>query len=74
MPAPRDRRYGMRAVSRLFGACLVLMAVAPAGHARPLGDMGRAEITALQQRLTEVRCYRGPIDGLASAALQTAVA
>jgi WD40 repeat protein len=63
----------MRAVARLFGACLVLMAAAPAGHARPLGEMGRAEITALQQRLTEVRCYRGPIDGLASAALQTAV-
>jgi Caspase domain/WD domain, G-beta repeat len=68
-----DRRHGMRALRQILLACLIVITGAPAGHARPLGEMSRTEITALQQRLKEISCYRGPIDGLASATLQTAI-
>ena len=62
---------------RLFGSlvrlCVVLLAATLAAQARDLGDMSSAEITALQQRLTDGGCYQGAIDGQASPALQDAI-
>jgi WD40 repeat protein len=63
----------MRALRRLLALCLIVIAAAPAGHARLLHEMSRAEITAVQQRLKEAGCYRGPIDGSTSTTLQTAI-
>jgi WD40 repeat protein len=63
----------VRAFRQIVLACLIVIAAAPASHARLLHEMSRAEITAVQQRLKEASCYRGPIDGLTSTALQTAI-
>lgn len=40
--------------------------------ARDLTTMNGEEIRVLQQRLTDAKCYSGPIDGKISGALETA--
>lgn len=53
--------------------CVLLMG-APALAASPTEGMGRDEITALQRRLIDAKCYAGPADGTASEALAKAIA
>jgi WD40 repeat protein len=62
----------MRALSWMLG--LSLLAVAgTAAQARDLADMNSAEVTALQQRLSDGACYHDAIDGQASPALDAAI-
>ena len=63
----------VRALAWVTGISSLLLAGAQVGEARDLADMNNAEITVLQQRLTDGGCYRGAIDGRASAALQDAI-
>ncbi|MGD0421804.1 MAG: hypothetical protein ABSA68_19870 [Xanthobacteraceae bacterium] len=60
----------MRALSWMLGLWL---AGAAAAQARDLADMSSAEITVLQQRLTDGACYHGAVDGQASPALDAAI-
>jgi hypothetical protein len=52
---------------------IALLAAAPSAQSRDLGDMSSPEIRALQQRLTDGRCYTGAIDGQASPSLEAAI-
>jgi WD40 repeat protein len=65
-----------RSVSRTVLALVAALAAfamsAPQIAARDLSTMSSAEIHVLQQRLADAACYKGPIDGQANAALETA--
>jgi WD40 repeat protein len=53
-------------IARLFRRWLLLLAPAVAlltGAAPPLAAQGSQEMRSLQQRLTDAKCYSGPIDG-----------
>jgi WD40 repeat protein len=52
---------------------IALLAAAPSAQSRNLTDMSGTEIRALQQRLTDGRCYTGAIDGQASPSLEAAI-
>ena len=52
---------------------IALLAAAPSAQSRNLTDMSSTEIRALQQRLTDSRCYTGAIDGQASPSLEAAI-
>src|SRR5438105_166254 len=45
----------------------------PGASAAELSAMSAADIRALQQRLTDAKCYTGPIDGAASAETKAAL-
>jgi hypothetical protein len=62
-----------RAASASIIGLYTLLAAVQAGQARELTDMNSAEIVVLQQRLADGGCYKGAIDGRASAGLQDAV-
>ena len=63
----------MRRFCQILALSVGVLCAALSAHARGLGDMGAAEIKALQQRLADGHCYRGAIDGQASPALQAAI-
>ena len=63
----------VRALAWVTGISSLLLAGAQVGEARDLADMNNAEITVLQQGLTDGGCYRGAIAGRARAALQDAI-
>jgi WD40 repeat protein len=63
----------MRLFRSLVNFCAVLLAATLAAQARDLRDMSEAEITALQQRLSDGGCYQGAIDGQASSSLEAAI-
>src|SRR6202050_1698122 len=67
------RREVMRRFCQILALSVGVLCAALSAHARGLGDMGAAEIKALQQRLADGHCYRGAIDGQASPALQAAI-
>jgi WD40 repeat protein len=58
------RAVRFRAIGVLFWLCFVQ----PASATDP-ASMSQADIRALQQRLTDAKCYSGPIDGMAVGAL-----
>jgi WD40 repeat protein len=63
----------MRLFRSIMPLCIGLLAAVPAAQSRDLGDMSSTEITALQQRLTDGRCYTGAIDGQANSSLEAAI-
>src|SRR5215467_15163179 len=63
----------MRRLMSLLAGLLVLTSFGASAAAKDLAAMGRDELTALQRRLTDAGCYRGPVDGASSAALEAAV-
>jgi hypothetical protein len=68
----RLETQAMRVLCRIVGLCLLLLAGAAAAQARDLRDTSSAEVAALQQRLTDARCYTGAIDGMPSEATEAA--
>ena len=62
-------------ISRAMSIAAFAVAVLLAGSAQAddAAAQGREEIVTLQQRLTDAGCYRGAIDGAASASLDEAV-
>src|ERR1700761_957279 len=50
----------------LAGTALLASAALSSAFALDIGTMSQTDIRALQQRLTDARCYSGPIDGVAS--------
>jgi WD40 repeat protein len=66
----------MKTFSHRGAWSLVLLCVAlssSSGFARDLAGMSASDITALQSRLAEARCYSGPLDGAPSAATEKAM-
>jgi WD40 repeat protein len=57
----------------LSALSLVALALGAPAAARDLATMTADEVTALQYRLSDAGCYRGPLDGLAGKAVETAV-
>jgi peptidoglycan hydrolase-like protein with peptidoglycan-binding domain len=57
------------------GITIVVFLALTAGNAaaKDLATMSREEVTALQRRLSDAGCYKGAIDGAASAATDAAV-
>jgi Caspase domain/WD domain, G-beta repeat len=53
-------------------AAALISGTLPEAAARDLATMSSAEIRALQQRLGDAACYKGPIDGQTSPALEKA--
>ena len=63
----------MRLFRLILPLAAALLAAAPSAQSRDLGNMSSTEIRALQQRLTDGRCYTGAIDGQASPSLEAAI-
>ena len=58
-------RRAAAASTCVVAAAVALLSVTSLAAARELTSMSAEEITALQQRLTDARCYSGAADGTA---------
>jgi peptidoglycan hydrolase-like protein with peptidoglycan-binding domain len=63
----------MRLFRLILPFAIAQLAAAPSAQSRNLSDMSSTEIRALQQRLTDGRCYTGAIDGQASPSLEAGI-
>jgi hypothetical protein len=62
-------RMTLISMTMIAGIFATIWTGVPDAAARDLASMSGDEIRVLQQRLTDAKCYAGPIDGRASAQL-----